>query len=172
GSNENYFKLIKDSVETLFTTCDENHYNVRFTAEENLNKFIKNLKESVFIRIQVELHRIIKDNPNIERKALKVYFYYLTLIYNWVFFLISIKCSMVICRISKSNVSHESALILRSSIASFVIITRYSYYPIVIARFLMTNAIDQLFEDHNQNDSTHLTIGYLGLIKKPYSITW
>ncbi|CAF3057975.1 unnamed protein product [Rotaria sp. Silwood2] len=71
-----------------------------------------------------------------------------------------------------ANVSHESALILRSSIASFVIITRYSYYPIVIARFLMTNAIDQLFEDHNQNDSTHLTIGYLGLIKKPYSITW
>ncbi|CAF5077268.1 unnamed protein product [Rotaria sp. Silwood1] len=41
GNNENYFKLVKASVETLFTTCDENAYNVRLTAEENLNKFVK-----------------------------------------------------------------------------------------------------------------------------------
>ncbi|CAF5145638.1 unnamed protein product [Rotaria sp. Silwood1] len=41
GNNENYFKLIKSNVETLFTTCDENDYNVRLTAEENLNKFVK-----------------------------------------------------------------------------------------------------------------------------------
>ncbi|CAF5030309.1 unnamed protein product, partial [Rotaria sp. Silwood1] len=27
-------------------------------------------------------------------------------------------------------------------------------YPMVIARFLMTNAINQLFEHHNQNVST------------------
>ncbi|CAF5040892.1 unnamed protein product, partial [Rotaria sp. Silwood1] len=27
GNNENYFKLVKASVETLFTTCDENDYN-------------------------------------------------------------------------------------------------------------------------------------------------
>ncbi|CAF5031843.1 unnamed protein product, partial [Rotaria sp. Silwood1] len=27
GNNENYFKLVKGSVETLFTTCDENAYN-------------------------------------------------------------------------------------------------------------------------------------------------
>ncbi|CAF3620376.1 unnamed protein product [Rotaria sp. Silwood1] len=78
GNNENYFKLIKASVEILFTTCDENDYNVRLTAEENLNKFVKNLKEADLTRIQVELHRIIKHNPNVGPNALKGYFYYLT----------------------------------------------------------------------------------------------
>ncbi|CAF5185605.1 unnamed protein product, partial [Rotaria sp. Silwood1] len=37
-------------------------------------------------------------------------------------------------------------------------------YPMVIARFLMTNAINQLLE--YQNSSTRLIIVYLGLIKK------
>ncbi|CAF1476759.1 unnamed protein product [Rotaria sordida] len=32
-----------------------------------------------------------------------------------------------------------------------------------IARFLMINIIDQLFEHHNQNHSTSLIIGYLKL---------
>ncbi|CAF4263201.1 unnamed protein product, partial [Rotaria sordida] len=41
GNNENYFKLIKASVKTLFITCDENDYNVPLTAEESLNKFVK-----------------------------------------------------------------------------------------------------------------------------------
>ncbi|CAF3784979.1 unnamed protein product, partial [Rotaria sordida] len=58
-------------VETLFTACDENDYNVRLTTEESLNKFVKNLKEVVLTRIQVELHRIIKHNPNVEPKILK-----------------------------------------------------------------------------------------------------
>ncbi|CAF1477478.1 unnamed protein product [Rotaria sp. Silwood1] len=38
-------------------------------------------------------------------------------------------------------------------------------YPMVIARFLMTNAINQLLEHQNQNTSTYLIIGYLSLIK-------
>ncbi|CAF5105455.1 unnamed protein product, partial [Rotaria sp. Silwood1] len=38
------------------------------------------------------------------------------------------------------------------------------YYPMVIARFLMANVIDQLLE--YQNGSTRLIIVYLGLIKK------
>ncbi|CAF4176854.1 unnamed protein product [Rotaria sordida] len=33
----------------------------------------------------------------------------------------------------------------------------------IIARFLMINIIDQLFEHHNQNHSTSLIIGYLKL---------
>ncbi|CAF3787916.1 unnamed protein product [Rotaria sp. Silwood1] len=78
GNNENYFKLIKASVEILFTTCDENDYDVRLTADENLNQLVKNLKEANLTRIQVESHRIIKHNPNIEPNALKGYFYYLT----------------------------------------------------------------------------------------------
>ncbi|CAF4016460.1 unnamed protein product [Rotaria sp. Silwood1] len=41
GNNENYFKLIKTSMKTLFTTCDENDYDVRLTVEENLNEFVK-----------------------------------------------------------------------------------------------------------------------------------
>ncbi|CAF5111520.1 unnamed protein product, partial [Rotaria sp. Silwood1] len=77
-NNENYFKLIKTSMKTLFTTCDENDYDVRLTVEENLNEFVKNLKEVVLTRSQVESHRIIKHNPNIEPNALKGYFYYLT----------------------------------------------------------------------------------------------
>ncbi|CAF1383056.1 unnamed protein product [Rotaria sp. Silwood1] len=76
-NNENYFKLITASVEKLFTKCDENDYGVRLTAEENLIKFVKNLKEAVLTRIQVKLHRIINHNPNVEPKALKGYFYYL-----------------------------------------------------------------------------------------------
>ncbi|CAF1376161.1 unnamed protein product [Rotaria sp. Silwood1] len=74
GNNENYFKLVKGSVETLFTTCDENAYN-------NFSWPIQQM-----------------------------------------------------C------------------------------YPMVIARFLMTNAINQLLE--YQNSSTRLIIVYLGLIKK------
>ncbi|CAF5042804.1 unnamed protein product [Rotaria sp. Silwood1] len=65
------------NVEKLFTKCDENDYGVRLTAEENLIKFVKNLKEAVLTRIQVKLHRIINHNPNVEPKALKGYFYYL-----------------------------------------------------------------------------------------------
>ncbi|CAF4261459.1 unnamed protein product [Rotaria sordida] len=64
-----------------------------------------------------------------------------------------------------ANVSHESAHILRSSVASLVIITRYSHYPTVIARFLMTNAVDQLLEHQYQNVSTRLIIDYLGSIE-------
>ncbi|CAF3848927.1 unnamed protein product [Rotaria sp. Silwood1] len=58
SNNENYFKLSTTSVETLFTTCDENDYNIRCAAKESLNKFVKNLKEADLTRIQVELHRI------------------------------------------------------------------------------------------------------------------
>ncbi|CAF1516765.1 unnamed protein product [Rotaria sp. Silwood1] len=78
GNNENYLKLIKASVETLFLTCNENDYDVRMTAEESLNKFVKNLKEADSTRIQVELYRIIKHNPNVGPNALKGYFDYLT----------------------------------------------------------------------------------------------
>ncbi|CAF1429014.1 unnamed protein product [Rotaria sp. Silwood1] len=58
SNNENYFKLSTTSVETLFITCDENDYNIRFATEESFNKFVKNLKEADLTRIQVELHRI------------------------------------------------------------------------------------------------------------------
>ncbi|CAF4303649.1 unnamed protein product [Rotaria sp. Silwood2] len=71
GNNENYFKLITAIVETLFTTCTKNGYDVRLTFEENLNKLVKNLKEPNLTRIQVELHRIIKRNPNVGSRALK-----------------------------------------------------------------------------------------------------
>ncbi|CAF1268489.1 unnamed protein product [Rotaria sp. Silwood1] len=39
-------------------------------------------------------------------------------------------------------------------------------YPMVIARFLMANVIDQLLGHQNQNANTHLIIDYLDLIKK------
>ncbi|CAF5093236.1 unnamed protein product, partial [Rotaria sp. Silwood1] len=38
-------------------------------------------------------------------------------------------------------------------------------YPMVMTRFLMTNAINHLFEHQNQNASTRLIIDYLSLIK-------
>ncbi|CAF5156709.1 unnamed protein product, partial [Rotaria sp. Silwood1] len=38
-------------------------------------------------------------------------------------------------------------------------------YPMVIARFLMTNAINQLLGHQNQNASTRLIIDYLDLIQ-------
>ncbi|CAF1262576.1 unnamed protein product [Rotaria sordida] len=41
-------------------------------------------------------------------------------------------------------------------------------YPMIIARFLMINVIDQLFEHYNQNHSTSLIIGYLKLRVKKF----
>ena len=41
GNNENYFKLLTASVETLFTSCDDADYDVRLAAEENINKLVK-----------------------------------------------------------------------------------------------------------------------------------
>ncbi len=41
GNNENYFKLLTASVETLFTNCDDVDYDVRLAAEENINKLVK-----------------------------------------------------------------------------------------------------------------------------------
>ena len=41
GNNENYFKLLTASVETLFTNCDENDYDVRLAADENISKIVK-----------------------------------------------------------------------------------------------------------------------------------
>ncbi|CAF1305293.1 unnamed protein product [Rotaria sp. Silwood1] len=57
------------NVEKLFTKCDENDYDVRLTAEENLNHL--NLKEVDLTRIQVELHGVITHNPNVGPTALK-----------------------------------------------------------------------------------------------------
>ena len=69
--------------------CDETDHDVRLAAEENINKLIKvnillgyhhrlsisydeqNLKETHLPRVQVELHRIIKRNPNVGPRALK-----------------------------------------------------------------------------------------------------
>ncbi|CAF1428652.1 unnamed protein product [Rotaria sp. Silwood1] len=48
-----------------------NDYNVRLTAGESLNKFVKNLKEANLTRIPVELYRTIKHNPNVGPNALK-----------------------------------------------------------------------------------------------------
>lgn len=64
-----------------------------------------------------------------------------------------------------ANMSHESALIRRSSAACLVIISRYSRYPLAMIRFLMTTAIDQLLEHHHQTDSVRVLNGYLTLLK-------
>ncbi|CAF1623735.1 unnamed protein product [Rotaria sp. Silwood1] len=71
GNNDDYFKLVITSMKTLFTSYDKNDYDVRLTTEEYLHQLAKNLKESDLRKIQVELHRIIKHNPNVGPKALK-----------------------------------------------------------------------------------------------------
>ncbi|CAM2712576.1 unnamed protein product [Rotaria socialis] len=207
ANNENYFKLLTASVETLFMTCDETDYDVRISAEENISKLVKNHKEINLTRIQVELHRIIKRNPNVGPRALKgalwrfaeladvihpkkirPFFEHLSLsfcsiaarsedivheklsdYYELIFRIIgrSINDKEIKELISAylANMSHESALIRRSSAACLTIICRYSRHPMGVARYLMTIAIDKLLEHHNQADSTRLVIGYLGLIK-------
>ncbi|CAF4247205.1 unnamed protein product [Rotaria sp. Silwood2] len=70
GNNENYFQSVTAGAQILFTTSDENDYDVQSAVEENLNKFFKNLKEANLIRIQTELHRIIKFNPNVRSRTL------------------------------------------------------------------------------------------------------
>ena len=80
-----------------------------------------------------------------------------------------------------ANMSHESALIRRSSAACLIVICRHSRYPLANARFLIITAIgripshsnavrsssvlDQLLEHYHQNESNRLINGYLGLIK-------
>ncbi|CAF3598174.1 unnamed protein product [Adineta steineri] len=71
SNTDNYFKFLTASVETLFLNCDDNDHDVRLATDENLNKLIKNLKDIHLTRIQVELHRIIKRNPNVGPRALK-----------------------------------------------------------------------------------------------------
>lgn len=41
ANNENYFKLLTASVETLFSHCDEADHAVRLAADENINKLVK-----------------------------------------------------------------------------------------------------------------------------------
>jgi hypothetical protein len=41
GNNDNYFKLLTASIETLFTNCDDADFDVRLAAEENISKLVK-----------------------------------------------------------------------------------------------------------------------------------
>ncbi|CAF4207370.1 unnamed protein product [Rotaria sordida] len=125
-------------METLFTTCDENDYNVPFTAEESLNKFVKNLKEAVLTRIQVELHRIIKHNPSVEPKALKEYY-------------------ELIFRILGRSINGKEIKKLLMPYSVNMLSHGHSTFS--------NDAINQLFEHQNQNANTRLIIGYLGSIK-------
>ncbi|CAF1277551.1 unnamed protein product [Adineta ricciae] len=207
SNNENYFKLLTASMETLFMHCDETDHDVRLAAEENINKLIKNLKETHLPRVQVELHRIIKRNPNVGPRALKgalwrfaelanviharkirPFFEHLSAAfssiaarpedivhekladyYDMIFRIlgqsINDKEIKELLSVYLENMSHESSLIRRSSAACLIVICRYARYPMAVARYLMTYAIDQLLEHHNQTDSTRLINGYLVLIK-------
>src|ERR1700722_9534364 len=86
--SENYFKLLTADFETLFANSDDNNYDVRLAVEENITKLVKNmtkhaysfkicnmyvrnLKETQLVRVQVELYRIMKRNSNVEPGALK-----------------------------------------------------------------------------------------------------
>ncbi|CAF0772812.1 unnamed protein product [Didymodactylos carnosus] len=71
ANNDNYFKILSAGFEALFLHCDEQDYDVRLAAEENTTKLVKSLKEVQLARVQVELHRIIKRNPNVGPRALK-----------------------------------------------------------------------------------------------------
>ncbi|CAF0989463.1 unnamed protein product [Didymodactylos carnosus] len=70
-NNDNYFKILSTGFETLFSHCDEQDYDVRLAAEENITKLVKSLKELQLTRVQFELHRVIKRNPNVGPRALK-----------------------------------------------------------------------------------------------------
>ncbi|CAF1029063.1 unnamed protein product [Rotaria sordida] len=150
-------------METLFTTCDENDYNVRLTAEESLNKFAKNLKEAVLTRIQVELHGIIKHNPNVEPKALKGA--------RWRFAELANVIHPKKIQSFDQNIMNlffvflVDRLMIKKLKTSHALFSEYVIPWLVIARFLMTNAINQLFEHQNQNVSTRIIIGYLDSIK-------
>lgn len=39
-TNENYYKLLTASVEAMFAICDENDYDVRLAAEENISRLV------------------------------------------------------------------------------------------------------------------------------------
>ena len=73
GPNENYFKLLTSSVETLFLLCDETDHAVRSAVEENLNKLVKvrpllspreNVRSLVFHRHAEFQRESIDSNPS------------------------------------------------------------------------------------------------------------
>ncbi|CAF1310094.1 unnamed protein product [Rotaria sp. Silwood1] len=47
SNNENHLKLVTAVMETLFTTCVKNDYDIRLATKENLNKLVKVLKKEI-----------------------------------------------------------------------------------------------------------------------------
>lgn len=59
---EDFQKFLGIAIETFLACCDDPDSDVRMTANECLNRTIKNLMDSQLSRIQVELYKEIKKN--------------------------------------------------------------------------------------------------------------
>ncbi|CAG2167101.1 unnamed protein product, partial [Oppiella nova] len=59
---EDFHKFLGIAIETFLVCCDDSDSDVRMTANECLNRTIKNLMDTQLGRIQVELYKEIKKN--------------------------------------------------------------------------------------------------------------
>ncbi|CAG9807296.1 unnamed protein product [Chironomus riparius] len=64
-NNSNYCTYLKNAIQVLLLFCEDNDSNVRISAEENLNRIIRNCeKNHQFTIILIELYHEIKKNGN------------------------------------------------------------------------------------------------------------
>ncbi|KAG5669568.1 hypothetical protein PVAND_017455 [Polypedilum vanderplanki] len=64
-NHSNYKNYLQKAVQILILFCEDNDSNVRISAEENLNRIIRNCeRQHQLILIQIELYHEIKKNGN------------------------------------------------------------------------------------------------------------
>lgn len=64
-NHSNYKHFLSSAVQILLLFCEDNDSNCRISAEENLNKIIRNAEKSQqIVMIQIELYHELKKNGN------------------------------------------------------------------------------------------------------------
>lgn len=64
-NHSNYKSFLSSAVQILLLFCEDNDSNCRISAEENLNRIIRNAERSnQIILIQIDLYHELKKNGN------------------------------------------------------------------------------------------------------------
>lgn len=64
-NHSNYKNFLSNAVQILLLFCEDNDSNCRISAEENLNKIIRNAEKSQqIVLIQIDLYHELKKNGN------------------------------------------------------------------------------------------------------------
>lgn len=64
-SHSNYKTFLSSAVQILLLFCEDNDSNCRISAEENLNRIIRNAeKQNQIVLVQIDLYHEMKKNGN------------------------------------------------------------------------------------------------------------